>query len=72
MKQLIGFEDGIDQVCRLGKSIYEREQAGITISTAQCWISDIHACEVFIVLTFCEMKKKFQLLLYGYMTWLVS
>src|ERR1700735_4408507 len=25
---------------------------------AQCWILDIHACNVFIVLTFCKMKEK--------------
>jgi len=36
-----------------GQEIY-----GIMISTAQCRISDIHACEVFIALTFCEAKKK--------------
>src|ERR1700683_1516105 len=62
MKQPIGFEDGIGQVCRLVKSIYGLKQAGmygIMISTAQCWISDIHACKVFIVLTFCETKKIF-------------
>jgi hypothetical protein len=60
MKQPIGFEDGIGQVCRLVKSIYGLKQAGmygITISTTQCRISDIHACKVFIVLTFRETKK---------------
>ena len=67
MKQLIGFEDGIDQVCRLGKSIYGRKQAGIIISTAQCWISDIHTCEVFIcpyilqdrekIFNYCQMGR---------------
>ena len=44
---------------------------GNTIFMVQAWISDIHACEVFIVLTICEMKKNFQLLLYGEMSWLV-
>ena len=29
---------------------------------AQCWISDIHVHEVFIVLTFCEMKEKISIM----------
>ena len=38
---------------------------GIMISTAQCWTSDIRACEVIIVPTFCETEKISQLLSYG-------
>jgi len=44
---------------------------GNTISMAQSWISDIHTNKVFIVLTICEIRKNFQLLSYGEMSWLV-
>ena len=44
MKQLIGFE------------VLERF---VDLSNPSiCWISDVHGCEVFIALKFCETKKK--------------
>ena len=68
IKQLVGFQGGTRQVCRLICGLKQVENI---------WKHDLHgtildfACEVFIVLTICEMKKNFRLLLYGQMTWLV-
>ena len=59
MKQLVGFKDDTRQACRLVKSIYGPKWAGnVWNHDLNSTMPDIHACKVFIALTFCETKKK--------------